>query len=241
MIPIVIQARLGSTRLPGKVLMPIGGSTVLGRVIERCRLARRAGEIVVATSDLASDDPLAEHARTLGVEVHRGSERDVLDRYIGAAERIGAGTVVRITADCPLLCPEVLDRVIELHDEALHDYSYIDGYPNGLGAAEALRVDALRRARAETKVTDEYWREHVMTYLTDHPDRFVLNVTPAPAGVERPEWRFSVDEQADLDVARAVWEVFAPRNDFSAAEIIAYCDRHPELPGANRHVKQKTH
>jgi spore coat polysaccharide biosynthesis protein SpsF (cytidylyltransferase family) len=240
MIPVIIQARLGSSRLPGKVMMPIGDRTVLGRVVDRCRQARRAGPLVVATSDLASDDPLADHAAALGVLVHRGPERDVLARYVGASAVVAAPEVVRVTSDCPLLCPEVLDDAIGRHQASGGDYTCIDGYPNGLGDVEVVRVDALQRAMTDSSVDDVYWREHVTTFVKDHPDRFRLNMLRSPPESERPSWRFSVDEMADLEVARAVWAAFAPRTDFGVLEILEYCDRHPELTAINRNVKQKT-
>jgi len=133
----------------------------------------------------------------------------------------------------------VIDRVCIRYAESSVDYVYVDGYPNGLGAAEVVRVAALRRAAAETAPEETYYREHVATYLTAHPDRFALDIGTAPPGCHRPEIRLSVDEAPDLDVVRRVVDHFGERLDFTTAEIIAFLDAHPDIARLNRHVQQK--
>lgn len=230
---------MGSTRFPGKVLAPLEGRTVLEYVVARCRLSKRLGGIAVATSRLPSDDPVVECCRALGIATCRGSEVDVLERYLGAAAELGAELTMRITADCPLIAPEVIDEVTSRYDRSGADYVYVNGYPLGLGAAELLKVSALRRAWAETRAQDTYYREHVMTYLNDHPERFTLDVGDAAPPFKRPDLRLTVDEPADLDVVRRVCGHFAPRMDFTIAEVIRYLDENSEVARHNRHVKQK--
>lgn len=236
----IIQARAGSTRLQGKVLAGIQDRTVLEYVIRRCRLSKKLNNVVLATTVLPIDDPVAGLAGSLGVDVFRGSESDVLDRYVKAAEWCGADVIVRITADCPLIDPAIIDQTVDMYMEKPADYVFFNGYPNGLGAAEVLTLTALRQARAETSPEDVYYREHVMTYLTDNPDKFSLEIYQAPAEFFRPELRLSVDESDDLELVRRVCNAFYPRFNFSTREIIDFFDRNSELAVLNAHVIQKT-
>jgi spore coat polysaccharide biosynthesis protein SpsF len=233
----VIQARTGSQRLPGKVLMPLGSRTVLDYVVMRCRQSRRLGEVVVATTVSASDDAVCAAAERLDVPFLRGPDSDVLARYLKAADEFDAEDIMRITADCPLIDPTVIDAVVDL-DAA--DYAAYEGYPNGVGAAELVRVSALRRAAAETTPADQYYREHVTTYFVDHPEKFRVSIASAPAPCRRPELRLSIDEAADLDVVRHVCAHFGERLDFTTGEIIAFLDEHPEVAALNANVRQKT-
>jgi spore coat polysaccharide biosynthesis protein SpsF len=235
----IVQARMASTRLPGKVLARICDSTLLEYVLHRCKLSLELNGVVLATTTLKDDDPLELIGRSMGVGVFRGSESDVLERYILAAEAASVDVIVRITGDSPLIDPGIIDQVIELYLESHCDYVFISGYPNGLGAAEVLTVPSLRRAYEETTVGDTHYREHVMTYLTDNPSKFSLCIKQAPRDLYRPELRLCVDEQPDLDVVRLICEHFYPRRDFSAREIITFLDRHPEVSRINTHVKQK--
>lgn len=234
----IVQARTGSTRLPGKVLAKICDRTLLEYVLYRCKLSAKLAGVMLATTKLKDDDPLELIAHSMKVGIFRGSENDVLERYLKAAELANADVVVRITADCPLIDPDIIDQAIEVYLQSPADYVFISGYPGGLGAAEVLTISSLRRAYEETAPSDTYYREHVMTYLTDNPTKFSLRIKQAPPGVNRPEFKLSVDEQSDLDVVRHICEYFYPRMDFSAHEIIAFLDQHPEISCINA-VKQK--
>ncbi|MGD0896511.1 MAG: glycosyltransferase family protein [Thermoguttaceae bacterium] len=234
----IIQARLSSTRLPGKVLLPLGDFTVLHYVVRRCQLSMKLADVIVATTTNASDDALVGYAKSLGVAVFRGSETDVLERYVGAAVQSQADPIVRITSDCPLIDPGIIDRAVGEYEAAPADYVVIDGYPRGTGDAEVMPLSALQQACERTRPTDAHYREHVMTYLTDHPQEMQLHVVEAPESLRRP-FRLCVDEQADLDVVRCVCDEFSPRIDFTLAEIIAFLDQHPEITARNSHVRQK--
>ena len=235
---IIIQARRGSSRLPDKVIAPLGGSTVLEYVIRRCRMSRRAAGVMLATTTAGRDAAVAEIVHTLGVPVFRGSEPDVLARYVGAAEMIGAQHIVRITADCPLIDPAAIDLAVDACHDGL-DALFVEGYPNGLGDVDFATFAALREVLEITTPDETYYREHVTSYFSKNPGRFRVVTVMAPDDVRRPEIRLSVDEQPDLDVVRLVAEHFSPRLDFTSREIIDFLDGHPEIAAINRHVRQR--
>jgi spore coat polysaccharide biosynthesis protein SpsF (cytidylyltransferase family) len=237
----IIQARVGSTRLPGKVLQELAGTTVLEVLLQRCALSRRLAGILVATTELAADDPIADLARRAGVGVFRGSEHDVLDRYVQAqaAEAADTGLVMRLTADSPLTDPANIDEVILLHEQAPADYVCVESYPLGLGGAELMTAEALRRAHRETRPDETAYREHVTTYMKAHPGRFALRIDNASPPCHRPELRLTVDEPPDLELVRRVCDHFAPRIDFGTAEVIRLLDARPDLVALNAHVVQR--
>ncbi len=235
----IIQARCGSTRLPGKVLKPLAAQSVLFYVVRRCQLSRSLADLVVATTIEPADDVIEDYCRTLGVPVYRGSRDDVLLRYVEAGDWSHADPIVRITSDCPLIEPAVIDAVIEAYSRADADYAFIQGYPRGVGDAEVMSLAALRKALAETSPLDTGYREHVMTYLTDHPEKFRLCIAEAPAEAQNPEVRLCVDEPDDLEVIRKICCHFAPRINFKLAEVLAFLEERPEVAAINRHVVQK--
>jgi spore coat polysaccharide biosynthesis protein SpsF len=238
----IIQARVGSSRLPGKVLSQLAcGMSVLEYTIARCRLSRRLVDVGVATTERSDDDEVVRMAERLGVPVHRGSEHDVLDRYVRAAQCFGADPVVRITADSPLVDPANIDEVIDNFEASPADYVGVDGYPLGLGIAECASAAALQRARALTRSDEPRYREHVTTYLICHPEQFTVRILIADEKLRRPELRLTIDEPPDLVVTRRVAEHFAPRIAYSIAEIIAFLDTHPEVVAINAHVRQRSY
>lgn len=236
---IIIQARMGSSRLPGKVLAEIEGQPILDWVFYRCRRSVNAAGVILATTDMPADDPLESLARRRKVPVFRGSEHDVLRRYVEAAVAFRVDSVIRITADCPLIDPEIIDQAIDAYMAVSADYLYIEGYPNGLGAAEVLSVAALHRAYRATKPSDIYYREHVMTYLTSNPGEFSLCIKKAPSNLFWPELRLCVDEPLDLELVRFVCRQFAPRMDFTATEVISLLRARADMAAINASVVQK--
>ncbi len=238
-VVVVVQARMGSSRLPGKVLMDLHGRPLLERQIERLRRSLTPDAIVIATSTHAHDDAIADLATTLGIGVFRGDEEDVLARYAGAAAASHADIVVRITADCPLVDPEVLDRCVArlLEDD---DLDYVSNtlqrtYPRGLDVEVFTRA-VLDRAHHEARDPDD--REHVTRFVWRQPERFRLG------GVAEREdhsaLRWTVDTQEDLDVVRAVYDDLYPtRPDFGYADALAHAAEHPDVHARNRHVRQK--
>jgi spore coat polysaccharide biosynthesis protein SpsF len=226
----IIQARVGSRRLPGKVLAPIGGRSMLERVVERVLATSRVERTVVATSDDVRDDAIEAICRRRGFACFRGSETDVLSRYVGAAALHDADPIVRITADCPLLDPAVIDRVVDAFAGNGLDYaSNINPptFPHGLDT-EILSAEALRRADREARWRSE--REHVTLYVRNHPELFrSFNVTHTPDLSGR---RWVVDEATDLQFVRAVYERMGER-PFGMADVLALLQREPELAALN--------
>ena len=234
---IIIQARMSSTRLPGKVLMPLAGRPMLAQQIRRLRQCRRADEIIIATTENPSDDPIADLARAERVGFFRGDEHDVLSRFVEAAGEAGAGAVVRVTADCPLIDPEVTDRVIgELlrHPESC-DYAanILDRtWPRGLDVEAfwldtLLRMDRLGRSAAA--------REHVTIVARSECSELFLRRSVADAE-DNSDLRWTVDTAEDLEVVRAIYAAMGGRIA-PYAEVLAYARAHPELARINRAVE----
>jgi spore coat polysaccharide biosynthesis protein SpsF (cytidylyltransferase family) len=201
----VVQARTGSTRLPGKVLADVGGIPLIAHSLRRLRAAGRVDEVVLATTEHHSDDALVELASREDVEAYRGPEHDVLSRVRGAAESVGADAVVRITGDCPLLDPDVVDRVVAALVDAPDHCDYASNvlrrtYPKGLDA-EALWLDTLRRIDELATSTES--REHVTWFAyRERPDLFTLRSVEGDE--DRSDLDWSVDTADDLERMRAL-------------------------------------
>lgn len=238
----IIQARMGASRLPGKVLLDIAGKPMLAWVIARVRLAKRVDEIVVATTTDAADDAIATFCLSSGIAVFRGSAFDVLDRYYQAAMHFNANIIVRLTADCPLLDPALIDAVIEeLQDKEL-DFAtnrlpppWKRTFPIGLDV-EVCRLSAFERAWKES--SNPFEREHVMPYLYDVDGRFKISVLDADGDYGNQRW--TVDTPEDLALIRKVYEHFRDIEVFSWKDVLRYFARHPELEKMNAGVIQKT-
>ena len=233
----IIQARMGSTRLPGKVLAEIGGASMLAQVVRRLRAARRVGEVVVATSTGLDDDAVVTEAVRLGVGVHRGSPGDVLARFRGAARASRADVIVRVTADCPLLDTGVVDRVIGALAGGV-DYvsnTHERSYPRGLDV-EVLHRDTLERiARLGTSAAA---REHVTAFVMEQPALF--RVAQVVAERDDSDLRWTVDTADDLALVRALYaELGLGAGARPYPEIVAAVRARPELAAANAHVVQK--
>lgn len=233
----IVQARMTSVRLPGKVMKEVLGKPLLGYELERIARARGIDEIVVATTTNATDDIVARYAESLGCGVWRGPEDDVLERYRGAAEAFGAEVVVRLTADCPLIDPVVIDRVID----ALKDNDYVSNilekrtFPRGLDT-EVFTRQALEKAWAESTTPSE--REHVTPYIYNRPERFRLKGIFNEADLSRHRW--TVDTEEDFRLVRALIKGLYPSNStFLLTDIVHFMDGKPELFEVNSHVLQK--
>ena len=218
----VIQARMSSSRLPGKVLADLAGAPMLGRQVERLRRSKTLDALVLATSDDASDDPLAAYAAEIGLAVVRGPLDDVLARFAAVlAAWPQATTLARLTADCPLTDWRVLDAVIDRLGETGADYvsnvAPERTFPHGLDV-EAMQADALRQAA--TEASEPYDREHVTPFIYRHPERFrIEGLMRAPS---LAQLRWTVDYPADLDFVRHVYgALYAASADFTTEEVAA--------------------
>ena len=229
----IVQARMGSTRFPNKVMQPICGTPMIGLLLERLSKAKYIDHIILATSSDPRNEPLTEYVRSLGFEVYLGSEDDVLDRYYRAAKATGADVVVRITGDCPLIDPRLVDAVVAKFKDNNVDYAsntMPPTFPDGLDT-EVFTFKALETAwrRAE----DPRHREHVTPYIRGS-GQFVR--TNLAGETDNSGERWTVDEPEDFEVIRKVFEYFNPRRDFSWLEVLALQKERPELFAANRHL-----
>lgn len=235
----IVQAHMGSKRLPGKVLMDIAGQPMLARVIQRVRACPVVTRVAVATTTLEQDDAIVKMCSDLGVPVFRGSEGDVLDRFTQAARAFDGEVLVRITSDCPLIDPEVSAAIIRKFRAAAPPVDYASNkipqsYPRGLDT-EVFTQAALEMTWAAAQA--EYERAHVTIYMYEHPHDFrLLSVTDT---VDRSDWRWTVDTQEDLDFVRTVYERLGPQAHFTWRQVIALVESDPGLPAINRHVLQK--
>ncbi len=233
----IIQARMGSTRLPGKVLKDLAGATVLERVVSRLRRCRLVSKVVVATSLEKADDLILNECQRIGTDGFRGSEQDVLDRYYRAAQQAEAEVVVRITSDCPLIDPEVSDKTIQKFLAERPDYAsnaLERTYPRGLDT-EVMTFAALESAWNEARQT--YQREHVTPFLYQHPERF--KILSVKGDHDYSQHRWTLDTPEDLEFLRAVYARIVDRDDLSWRDVLNIVEREPELAEINRNVIQK--
>jgi len=224
----IVQARMGSTRYPGKSLHDLDGTTLMERVLARVSAAARIDEVVVATTTQPGDDAIEAVARAAGYAVVRGSVEDVLDRYVAAARAHRADVVVRNTADEPFLDPAIIHEAIAAFEDADPPADYASNnlrpvYPEGLDT-EVISIEALQRAHRDATLASD--REHVTPFVWRQPDRFRL----VAAGGEpvHPEWRLTVDYPQDLVFARAVYEAIGG-SLFGLPEIVALLESRPDL------------
>lgn len=234
----VVQARLTSTRLPGKVLLPLAGAPLLSRVLERIEAIEGIDEMVVAIPEGEAQAALEEFVmQRPGVSVFAGSEFDVLSRTLGAAESAGASTVLRITSDCPLFDPEVSSAVLAAFAQLEISYArtaVAAGYPLGFDT-EVFTMQALRIAAAEAE--DPYEREHVTPFIWRRPDRFpAVHLASVP---DRRHWRLTVDSPEDYALAARVYDELSGDDPiFGLNAIVDLFGRMPELLEINAHIVQ---
>ena len=233
----IVQARTGSTRLPRKVLMEIAGQPMLTWVIRRLQRAKRLHEVIVATTMAPADEAIINECKHLGVPAFRGDEEDVLDRYVQAAATHQAGVVVRVTSDCPLIDPGVVDHIVGAFLDEGPDYAsntIMRTYPRGLDV-EVMTGAAL--ARAGREATKPYQRAHVTPYLYQHPDLFRLLSITADADYSRFRW--TVDTLEDLSFVRAIVDRFHPGNTWAWRDVVRLVTEDPTLAALNSCVRQK--
>lgn len=229
----IVQARMGSTRLPGKVMKTMAGIPMIELLLARLSRAQELNQVIVATTVDARDQALVAHVRKLGFACEQGSESDVLDRFVNAAKKHQADVVVRITGDCPLVDPALVDEVVRRFKAADVDYfSNISPatYPDGLDI-EVCRFEALQRACGETSAP--YDHEHVTPYLRES-GRF--STASMRYGEDLSGLRWTVDEPADFAVVEKVFQHFAPRTDFSWTDVLGLHERQPEIFDTNQHI-----
>jgi spore coat polysaccharide biosynthesis protein SpsF len=226
----IIQARMSSSRLPGKVLRDLGGKPMLERVISRVSRARHINGLVVATTVDSTDDPIADFCAQHGTPVFRGSLYDVLDRYYQCALQNGADVIVRITADCPLIDPQEIDRVIAAFLEGDCDFA-ANRLPPPQKRTSPIGMDTevcsfAALEQAWQNAAEKFEREHVMPYLYDTPGRFRVRVVETAP--DMGNLRFTVDTEEDLQVARAIYAAFGNDDKFSLDEMLRLSAQNPQ-------------
>jgi len=237
MIIALLQARVSSSRLPGKVLMPILGRPMLALQLERLLRCKAFDRLVVATSDRGEDDRLASLCEEMEVEVFRGSLGDVLDRFYQAAVPHAPEHIVRLTGDCPLADPQLIDRIVAHHLKSGADYTtnaMEPTFPDGLDV-EVVRFCCLEEAWRVAELPSE--REHVTPYVNRRPERFhIEHFKEVP---NRSHLRWTVDEAADFEFVRQVYKTLYPVNpSFTTDDILTLLDTRPRLAEINSGVQR---
>lgn len=236
-----IEARMTSSRLPGKVLKPACGKPMLELMVERLRRVSSLDGIVIATTVNATDDPIVALARRLGVGFWRGSEDDVLGRVLAAATAHEIDVIVETTGDCPLIDPDVVEDCIRVYRESGVDYvaNVLERtYPVGMDSqvfATAVLADVARRTN------DPLDHEHVSLYIYRHPETYSLKNVAAPPALRRPELALTLDTPEDYALINQVFEALYPGNPaFGLKDVLAFLDREPAIARLNEHVR-RTH
>jgi spore coat polysaccharide biosynthesis protein SpsF len=236
----VIQARMGSTRLPGKTLMEVAGKPLLEHLIERLKKAKRIDEIVVATTTCSEDNAIEELCRRLQVGCFRGSSDDVLDRVSKALEHFGADLHIEIHGDGPLLDWRVIDRAVQIYESSAYDLvtnALSISYPPGL---EVWVYKAQLAHEVEKIATEMDYRESPVLYLTQHANMYRLHNFVAPKDLTAPETYLEVDTDVDMGVIRAIFEALYPKNPaFVTEDVLAWLNAHPDLARQNQYVERR--
>jgi spore coat polysaccharide biosynthesis protein SpsF len=233
MVGAIVQARMGSSRLPGKVLMKAAGKPLLELLIERLRLARTLDTIVVATSTAPQDDAIVEFCNRLAVPTFRGSEHDLVDRYLSAANAFGIDVVVRITADCPLIDPAIVDTIVSRYLAEPNDHDLVTNrhpltFPDGLDV-DVMPIAALTHVWRHA--AEPHQREHTLPFFWESGMR-VLNIEH-PGNLFTSE-RWTLDYAEDYQLIRAIFEgLYDAERPFGMSEVLTFLDNNPDLRAIN--------
>lgn len=237
---VIIQARMGSTRLPGKILLDLYGKPVIQHVIERLKGCKTVDDIIIATTVLPQDNAIADEAEKLGVNWFRGSEEDVLSRYFYAAKAKSLDTVVRITSDCPLIDPQIVDGIIGFFNK--NEYDIVTNaandlkqrtYPRGLDT-EVFSFRVLEDAF--DKAVEKYHREHVTPFIYENSS----NIFYYKNDRDYSAYRWTLDTEEDFEMIKAVYgHLYKGVHDFYFLDILNLLKNHPEIAKINEHIEQK--
>jgi spore coat polysaccharide biosynthesis protein SpsF len=235
-----IEARMASSRLPGKVLLPAGGKPMLKHLVNRLRQVKSIRDVVLATTVNRIDDCLEDFARHEDISCFRGSEEDVMGRVIGAADSVNAGIVVEITGDCPIIDPLLIEQTIQMYLHNPCDFasnSLIRSYPDGMDT-QVFSLDTLKRSAALTK--DPQHREHVTLHICKHPELFRQVCLIASPDLHWPELGLTLDEKSDYELLKNLIEYFgSSRPFFGCREVIDLLRTRPEWSAINQAVRRK--
>lgn len=236
----VVQARMGSTRLPGKVLRPIRERPLIYHLVDRLDYSDLLDDIVFAIPASKENDVLFDWLSYRGLKIFRGSEKNVLQRFYNSAKKYNPELIVRICSDRPITDPWILDKVIQVHIDGKADYTsnnLKNTYPTGLDV-EVFSLRSLKKAYNEA--TKDYEREHVTPFFYEHPQIFDLHNVEAEGKLNRPDLRLTVDREEDLKLIRKIYkELYHPGKVFSAEVVVDFLDENPQLQKINADIEQK--
>ena len=240
MVIAIIQARLGSTRLPGKVLKKILGKPMLERMIERLKRSKTIDKIVIATTDNPEDKKVADLAKKIGIDYYQGSENDVLDRYYRAAKKFKTGDIiVRLTGDCPLMDSRVVDQVVNFYKKNKKKFDYVSNvrpptFPDGMDM-EVFSFESLERAWQNAELQSE--REHVTAYIYKHPE--IFRIGNLHYKKDFSNLRLTVDNKEDLMLVRKIFQIlYKKNNNFTLEDILELSENQPAIFLINRHIQR---
>lgn len=236
----IIEARMTSSRLPGKMLLPLCGKSVLEHLIERVQRINQLDAIVIATTWKSSDDPIQQLVDKLGVNCYRGSEDDVLGRVLGAAKTFNADFIVEITGDCPLLDPEIAEQCIDDFFRLKVDYGVVPAsdFPSGT-AVQIFPTAVLSQVDKEFPENPDA-REHVSLPIYSQPERYKLYRMQAEKKLNRPDLRLDLDTSEDYELIKRIFEALYPiKSDFCLEDVIEFIESNPSLKSINAEVQQK--
>lgn len=232
---IIIQARMGSIRLPGKMLLVIMGKTVLEHLVERVKKAKEIGDIIIATTTRKEDREIAELAKRLGIKSYCGDETDVLNRFYEAAKKFNLEHIVRITGDCPLMDPRVVDKAVVHYFKSGADYcsNVLERtFPDGEDV-EVFSFSALKHAWEDAVLPSE--REHVTPYIIKHPELFKLADFKNKVNISEKRW--TLDKEEDFRFIKTVFESLYPsKADFGINDILEFLNKNPRLEEINKNI-----
>lgn len=238
----IVEARMGSTRLPKKTLMDVEGKALLERVVDRITLSKTIHEVVIATSTNKGDDPIDTLCKERKIPCFRGSEEDVLCRVYNSAARHKADIIVQSGADCPFYDPDLIDILVNIMKWGGYHYTANDmelTFPEGIDA-HIIRFNALEESAKEAKKEDE--REDTPRFIWNHPERYsIFNlVAVKDSYYNRPDIRLTIDYPEDMMLCKKIYQVFADKPDFTTAELIKLLDDNPEWQNLNKHCEQNS-
>ena len=236
-VVIVVQARMSSSRLPGKVMLPVLGKSILFRMIERLRMISRKAQIIIATTDDKNDDIIEQEAWQMNIACYRGSLNNLLDRHYRAGLQLNADLVLKIPSDCPLIDPQIIDKVLRFYFDHAGEYDYVSNlhpatFPDG-NDVEILTMDCLERTWKEARRPFEL--EHTTPYIWEHPGKFRIgNVTMEKGSDYSMSHRFTIDYEADYQFIKRVFEeLYTANPGFSCRDILNLLDEKPEIYAIN--------
>ena len=236
----IVEARMTSSRLPGKVLMPVLGVPMLARLIQRLKQVEEIHKIVIATTDNIEDDEICNLAIKCGVHFTRGSETDVLGRVLKAAQDHDIDVIVEITGDCPVIDPKIVKEVILKHFESNADYtsnSNIRSYPDGMDV-QVFSTETLLKSSELT--TNELEREHVTLHIRNSQGLFKIENVYAPVAMNLPNLGLTLDTREDFEFLRVIIETLEPFNQFfDLSDTLTFLNMNPEILAINSHVTRK--